>query len=72
MFLRDGMVATHPTEEEGATLELASLTDAETSCFCLKYLDKLNGVATTIDLGAYPQPCIFYGANLRGAIIGIR
>lgn len=30
----------------------------------------LKGVATKLDLGAYPNPCMFFGERLRGAIVG--
>lgn len=72
VHLREGMLATHATDLEGATQEVEDITDAETSCFGFKHLMLLDGVATTIDLAAYPQPCMFFGDKIRGAIIGIR
>ena len=38
----------------------------------VEMLQILKGVATQIDFGAYPKPCLFYGNKLRGAIIGMR
>jgi hypothetical protein len=29
-------------------------------------------VAQLFDFSSYPKPCLFYGDNLRGAIIGLR
>jgi hypothetical protein len=35
-------------------------------------LDMLRGVADKIDFSTYPKPCLFYGDQLRGAIMGMR
>lgn len=40
--------------------------------FQISMLQLLQGVATHADLSTYPNPCIFYGDRLRGAIIGMR
>ena len=56
--------------ESGATIHVENLP-AEGS-FNLKYLRQLEKVANSIDFSAYPNPCLFFGDNLRGAIIGLR
>lgn len=40
--------------------------------YSIEMLNLLQGIATEIDLTAYPKPCLFFGKGLRGAIIGMR
>lgn len=70
VVLSDGFVRTHDTEGEGAVFDLPAAQHA--SIFNLEMLELLEGVATSIDLTAYPRPCHFFGERLRGAIIGMR
>ncbi|QFR59683.1 hypothetical protein P6F33_gp82 [Pseudomonas phage Quinobequin-P09] len=38
----------------------------------IEMLKLLKDVAQKIDFSAYPNPCLFYGDRLRGAIVGMR
>ena len=67
----DGKVSTSlESDETGASSEVPGLQAR--AVFNLDYLLKLKGAAETIDLSAYPKPCMFFGDNVRGAIIGMR
>lgn len=70
-FKDDGRVTTHITDEEGAAVDVPSLAGLN-GCYNQKHLLLLKDVADKIDFSAYPQPCIFYGGKIRGAIIGMR
>lgn len=61
-------VATHEGEDEGGRIELPGST--VTGIYSLEMIKLLKGVATSIDFSDYPNPCLFYGDRLRGAIIG--
>lgn len=70
VYFSNGSMCTHEGEDEGATFTLD-----ETSIdgvYRLEILRLLEGAAATIDWSLYPQPCIFYGDRLRGALIGMR
>jgi hypothetical protein len=41
-------------------------------CFNTEQFLLLKNIIKYIDLSLYPKPCIFYGDNLRGCIIGIK
>lgn len=70
LFILNGEVATVRDPNDGASIEVPSLVEG--GCFNAKQLLALNGHAKTIDLTQYPAPCLFYGDNIRGVIIGIR
>ena len=71
VYLSVGKVSTGPDDDEAsATSEVPGIT-AE-GVFNLDYLLRLKGFAEKIDLASYPSPCMFFGDNLRGAIIGMR
>jgi hypothetical protein len=70
LYLKDGCMATHMAEGEGAVIELPGF--AGVGCHQLEQMAKLSGVATSIDFGAYPSVCLFFGDMLRGAIVGMR
>ncbi len=70
VMFKDGAICTHKDEGLGASVQVDGLP--EEGAFNFKYLAKLEGLADKIDLTLYPTPCIFYGHNLRGAIIGMR
>lgn len=69
VFFLNGCIATSQIEGEGASIDL---NYQAIGCFHIKQLLLLKGVANTVDLTQYPAPCLFYGDNLRGAIVGIR
>jgi DNA polymerase III sliding clamp (beta) subunit (PCNA family) len=72
VYVQDGTLRTAPKGDldEGAKYEVPGLGwDGiyNASMFLL-----LDGVATHADFTAHPKPCIWYGNNIRGAIIGMR
>lgn len=69
VYFSDGQVATTLDENEGACVDLHVHNKA---AFNIHQLLQLEGVADTIDFTQYPLPCLFYGNNLRGAIVGMR
>lgn len=70
IFLRPGVVATSATEGDGALMQLDDFDGV--GCHFLPQLIKLDGIIESIDFGAWPRPCLFFGDLLRGAIIGPR
>ncbi len=68
LYFRDGAVRTHTESELGASYDMIDFPYE--GCYTLPMLEMLDGIIKTIDFSMYPQPCIFYGDNLRGAIIG--
>ena len=70
IMVKDGTICTHLDEGLGASTALSNLP--EQCAFNYKYMLKLETIMDKIDLTMYPQPCIFYGENLRGAIVGMK
>lgn len=70
VYLLGTRIATTPNDGLGASVEIGGIP--ETGIYNHKQLSLLEGVANTIDLTQYPAPCLFYGDNLRGAIVGMR
>jgi len=70
VFMAPGIVTTNLSESEGASMEVAGLTHP--ACFHGKYLLLLKGIAETISFEQAPNPCPFYGKDLRGIIVGMR
>lgn len=69
-LFRDGHIKTHATDEEGASYALAGLPPD--GAYNISMLELLEGVAVTADFSLYPKPCLFFGENIRGAIVGMR
>lgn len=69
VIFRSG-VATHAEETEGASFDIDGF--AHQGVYAYEMLRLLDGVAKTVDFSAYPNPCMFFGDRLRGAIIGMR
>jgi len=70
LYLGNEAVATSPVEGAGASFAVPGLVVA--GCFNVKYLGLLQDVVEKIDLSSYPNPCMFFGKSLRGAIVGMR
>lgn len=70
VFFKGSKLMTSLVENEGASYELDNFEYKGT--YHIEILPLLKGVAEQIDLSSYPNPCIFYGERLRGAIIGIK
>lgn len=70
IYFIGGSISTHANGDDGTTYDMDGLpTDG---LFQIDMLQKLEGVATTVDWTSYPKPCMFVGDNLRGAIVGMR
>jgi DNA polymerase III sliding clamp (beta) subunit (PCNA family) len=70
VYLRGGILFTHTEDEVGASFEVDGL--GITGLYQIKMLRLLEGVAETADFTRYPEPVLFFGKNLRGAIVGMR
>ena len=70
LLFKDNLICTHTDEGVGASVALDGLQDY--GAFNFKWLGKLEGLAEKIDFTLYPRPCVFYGHNLRGAIVGMK
>ena len=68
LYFLDGRVATSLHEDDGASFDVEGLVGGP--CFNLKQLVSVGEVADKVDWSLYPGPCIFYGKNLRGIILG--
>lgn len=70
VYFEDGSLTSAPKgAQEGARIEIEGLKAGPV--FHVKALQLLSGLVDTIDWGLYPRPCIFYGKNIRGAVIGL-
>ncbi len=69
VYLKDGVLRTSVVDMDGASYEIPKIPYE--GVFQLPILMLLKGVANSIDFTLYPKPCIFYGDNIRGAIIGM-
>lgn len=77
VYVDSTYVATTLSPDTGASVECQWATDGALSpvtpaLFNIDQLLKLKGVATAINMAAYPAPCTFNGDQLRGAIVGLR
>lgn len=63
-------IATSLEESEGASYTIPEF--GYEGIYRLEILQLLKGRATSIDFTTYPEPCIFYGNKLRGALMGMR
>lgn len=70
LFFKKGRITTSPEEGAGASVDLEGLPPE--GVYNINQIRLLNGVAEQIDFSLYPKPCLFYGDNVRGAIIGMR
>jgi hypothetical protein len=70
VMFKDGMLRTHETDGEGAAFAVDGLAPA--GVYNIEMLELLQGSASTVDFSTYPNPCMFFGDKLRGAIVGMR
>lgn len=70
ILFMENALSTHQDDNIGAKEDLVGIQEGP--AFQAKQLLSLRGVANKIDFAQYPAPCIFFGENLRGAIIGVR
>lgn len=69
VHMRGGKLCTHTEDSEGASFDIELGAEG---CYAIEMLRLLDGVATSIDWNGYPKPCMFFGDNLRGALVGLR
>lgn len=69
VYIRDGSIHTDNEPGIGASYQVEGLDWA--GIYKLDML-KLLTVATYADMTTYPEPCMFQGGRMRGAIIGLR
>lgn len=72
VFVTADAIATSPEEGDGASVVVELPGVPSMQAYHHKQLSLLAEVAQTIDWTNYPQPCMFRGDRLRGAIIGQR
>ena len=70
IYLSNNKISTTSLSEQGASFEIDA--NIETCCFNRNQLSLLENVAEKIDFSLAPQPCLFTGDSLRGALVGIR
>lgn len=68
-FTEDGVKAMATGGGDEAYYAVEGLHPA--GCYRAEMLALIKDVATTADFSAYPEPVLFYGKNLRGAIMGL-
>jgi DNA polymerase III sliding clamp (beta) subunit (PCNA family) len=56
--------------DEGARYDIPGL--AYEGIYNINMLLLLKDIATHVDFTHYPQPCLFFGGQLRGAIVGLK
>lgn len=69
VYIKDGVMRTHEEQDIGASYEIEDLPI--NGLYQVKMLNLLKGVATAADFTRYPEPTLFFGERLRGAIIGM-
>jgi DNA polymerase III sliding clamp (beta) subunit (PCNA family) len=72
IFFTPGKISTVPKEaaDTGASILVEGIVGE--ACFNIKQFLSLDGIVEEIDLAMFPNPCLFYGEKLRGAIVGMR
>lgn len=71
IYFHSGGAGTTPEgQEEGAHVEIPGLHGE--GCYNAKMLLVLRQLARSVDFTTYPAPSLFYGDQVRGAIIGMR
>jgi len=73
IYINNGLLTTHEDTvdaEKGGAYEVDGLEFV--GCYNIAMFALLNGVVETADFTLYPEPAMFFGGVLRGAIIGMR
>lgn len=69
IYITGNVLATSRDEGDGAQHEVPGFDGA--GIFYLHQFKLLRGAAQTFDFTQWPKPCLFFGENLRGAMVGI-
>lgn len=70
VYINDNRISTSYESDSGASYEIDGLPYK--CVYNLHYLLDVLKVSDNIDFSTYPAPSLFFGDNIRGAIIGIR
>lgn len=70
IYINHGLLTTHMEEEMGGSVEVDGLEFQ--GCYNIAMLLLLDNVVTHADFTLYPEPALFFGPQLRGAIVGMR
>lgn len=70
VFIKNQVLSTIDGDGEGAQYAVPGLQCE--GAYSIPMLELLHGVAISIDFTTYPKPCLFFGKQLRGAIIGMK
>jgi len=70
IYFNNGLLTTHTEEETGGSCEVDGLEFV--GCYNIVMFALLEHVVETADFTRYPEPALFFGGRVRGAIIGMR
>ena len=70
VYIRNSTLYTTQDDQLGAGFSVEGIP--KDGVYVHKMISLLEGVATSIDFDAYPDPLLFYGDRLRGVILGRR
>ena len=70
VYLGGETLATNVGDGAGASFALPGFV--VDGVYNYRHLSLIKEVVETIDMTSYPGPCLFFGKNLRGAIVGMR
>lgn len=69
IYINHGLLRTHTEEETGGSVEIDGIEFI--GCYNIAMLSLLKGVVERADFTLYPDPALFFGGAIRGAIIGM-
>lgn len=70
VYFHGDKLATKPGTETGAFSQVS--VDLGAGIYNINHLKLLGRICEKIDLSMYPAPCLFFGNDLRGAIVGMQ
>lgn len=70
IYINNGLLTTHEEESKGGTYEVDGLEFV--GCYNIAMFSLLKGVVERADFTLYPDPAMFFGGPMRGAIVGMR
>lgn len=69
VYMMDGKLRTSDNPDDGAEYDVGLPCDG---LYNMNMLGLLDGVVTSVDFARYPEPALFFGGKLRGAIVGMK
>lgn len=70
IYINNGLLTTHEDEEVGGSYEVDGVEFV--GCYNIAMFSLLEHVVTHADFTRYPEPALFFGGVMRGAIVGMR